>query len=321
MNAELNTFTSYFCLVDHAVEYIITGKSNFKLSDFDLYKKLTYRIVSNTYYILELGGFDDEHLIEEYKKATIENEKLVRVDDVIEMINERMLQLSPSDKYIYAKRLITTFKPISSKFVRGCKKDDVYCLSELHNNLINNNSDLRRNEPEQYLKNCFDLLNDFATKFMNLCNDFNIDIDKIQNELGFILITNNPKSNNGLTPPIIIRLLTKKQSDFLYKGLVSGAFLPIDKTGLDEKAFCYLFGGIGKPTDLKPLKWLKNVQLLRELLTALKNSDIKLAEMERTTPKYFIKKNGKCIKLSKAKHVESTDSDIIANLIQKIATL
>jgi hypothetical protein len=321
METKLETFISYFCMVGQAVDYTITGKSNFNLSDFNLYKNLTCKIVDSTYYITELERIDNKQLIEEYKKATIENDKLVRIVDIIDIINNKMLQLSPVDKYVYAKQLITKFKPISSNFIRECQKDDIYCLSELYEKLKNNDSTIRRSETEQYLKNCFDLLNDFATKFMNLCNDFNIDIDKIQSELGFILIANNPKSNKGLTPPPIIRWLTKKQLDFLYKELVSGAFLPIDKTGLDEKAFCYLFGGIGNPKDLKPLKWLKNVQLLREFLTALKHSDIKLAEMERATPKYFIDKNGKCIKLSKAKHVESTDSDIIANLIQKIATL
>ena len=66
----------------------------------------------------------------------------------------------------------------------------------------------------------------------------------------------------------------------------------------------------------RPLKWLKNKQLLRELLThdRIKGA-LSIAEIERQTPSLFIDKHDNTIKLAKNKTVPNTDSDTLQHIL------
>lgn len=69
----------------------------------------------------------------------------------------------------------------------------------------------------------------------------------------------------------------------------------------------------------RPLKWIQNKQLLRELLTHDKIKGIlTIAEIERQAPSIFIDNNNNKLNLAKNKKVPSTDSD---NLSKILATL
>jgi hypothetical protein len=69
----------------------------------------------------------------------------------------------------------------------------------------------------------------------------------------------------------------------------------------------------------KPLKWLQNKQLLREMLTHDKiKGTLSIAEIERQTPNLFIDEHNRSLSLANNKPVPSTDSD---NLKKNLATL
>lgn len=122
------------------------------------------------------------------------------------------------------------------------------------------------------------------------------------------------------TPPLkFTKSLKDTQQIYLYNQLTgNGLFLPKET---NYKAFCYVFGGNVKPYDFQPLKWNKNVQLLRELLLPLKHSDISQATMEKEAGKYFVDKKGKSRPLAKDNPKPDLNSDLVKNLVKNLATL
>jgi len=72
----------------------------------------------------------------------------------------------------------------------------------------------------------------------------------------------------------------------------------------------------------QPLKWLKNKQRLRELLTYDKiKGTLGVAEIERQTPLLFIDKNGNALKLAKNKNPKGTLPPDYTKLQKILATL
>jgi len=71
-----------------------------------------------------------------------------------------------------------------------------------------------------------------------------------------------------------------------------------------------------KDLKAKPIQWLKNKQLLRELLTHPKiKCDLSIADMERLTPTMFVDKKGQSIKLAKNKVEPNEDSDKLRDFL------
>lgn len=67
-----------------------------------------------------------------------------------------------------------------------------------------------------------------------------------------------PEQTPPPKPPLYFtRSFTPEQLKQLYTGLTNGEYLPKDPTGVDFKAFCYVFGGNGKQEDFKSLEWKK----------------------------------------------------------------
>ena len=72
------------------------------------------------------------------------------------------------------------------------------------------------------------------------------------------------------------------------------------------------------PTDIKPIVWLKNKQLLREMLELwfkrlLDEKSLNKAKMEAICPHVFIDKKGESIALANNKQIGQIDSDKLAN--------
>lgn len=136
-------------------------------------------------------------------------------------------------------------------------------------------------------------------------------IDKAEDQLN---------EENGLAQNQLAQLktnLSDTQRALLFDLLVKDGFIPYDT---DPAGFIWVFGGESDKYTSFEIKWLKNKQLLRELLIPLRHSDIIQADYERIAPIIFIDKKGNQISLAKAKHIESTDSDKIAEIHKKIAT-
>lgn len=106
--------------------------------------------------------------------------------------------------------------------------------------------------------------------------------------------------------------LTYSQGDATLKFLKENEFVPEDTEPTD---FLYQMGCSGDcPADVKPIVWLKNKQLLREMLELwfkplLDEKSFKKAKMEAICPNVFIDKKGESIALAKNKQVGQEDSD------------
>jgi hypothetical protein len=88
----------------------------------------------------------------------------------------------------------------------------------------------------------------------------------------------------------------------LYDELKQFDFLPQETI---YSHFCHVVSRTAVPDNdapFKPLKWLKNKQRLRELLTCEKiKGGLTITEVEQLTPLCFIDSKGECIKLAKNK--------------------
>lgn len=126
-------------------------------------------------------------------------------------------------------------------------------------------------------------------------------------------------------PPHFTVTLTENQLLKLYIGLTENEFLPIDKTDTDLKAFSYIFGGNGEPTNFKPLMWIKtnsttqgktlNKKSLLNLLEILK---IHYSEIINATllNKLFVKSDGKSIKFTASNYSNGFISEYNNKIIE-----
>lgn len=106
--------------------------------------------------------------------------------------------------------------------------------------------------------------------------------------------------------------INEEQGMCLYRFLIENYF--IDAT-TDEASFLFLMGCTSKqPCELKKIIWIKNKQLLREMLEQLfirliKNRSLRIADLKKLTPICFNNQKGKPIRLANRKRNPSTDSD------------
>lgn len=110
----------------------------------------------------------------------------------------------------------------------------------------------------------------------------------------------------NLPSPLQTNLKTEQRAK-LFTELVEGKFISSDT---DPDCFNWAIGATDEtepkqPGQWQPIEWKKALQLLRELLEAIKKSDkISKAEMERITPTLFSSK-GKSIELPNNKITET----------------
>lgn len=88
----------------------------------------------------------------------------------------------------------------------------------------------------------------------------------------------------------------------------------------DYNDFCFVFGHSNYSYEkrFKCLVWKKNKQLLRELLEAVKNKDIRPKKMEDVVPKLFVDESRQPFILAKNKKKESIESDFIRDIIKEL---
>lgn len=92
----------------------------------------------------------------------------------------------------------------------------------------------------------------------------------------------------------------------------------------DPMAFLWQMGCTDeRPTDVKPTVWLKNKQLLREMLELwfakmLEDQSLKKVQMEAICSQVFIDKDGEMIHLAKNKATLSADSDDLKKIFATI---
>lgn len=148
-------------------------------------------------------------------------------------------------------------------------------------------------------------------------------IKKLEIESNFLerIMTNleNVIQSRAVSIPQLTTDLTADQIIKLYKLLVKGEFIPETP---DKDCFNWAFGNPDEkqPEQWQPIMWNKNKQLLRELLDHYKSSKFKLAEIECIVPLLFVDRKGKPFTLAGNKPVPSSDSDLIIEIIKKIAT-
>lgn len=115
-------------------------------------------------------------------------------------------------------------------------------------------------------------------------------------------------------PAKLIKSLSETQQSYLYKQLTENSlFLPIET---DCESFCFVFGNSEQPKDFKPLQWMQNKQLLRELITVLKHPDIKkISKSKYLLPAFFIDEKQKTILYLPNEKIKP---DILSTKIQEI---
>jgi len=101
------------------------------------------------------------------------------------------------------------------------------------------------------------------------------------------------KKINTPPPAKLIKTLSENQQKYLFNQLTENSlFLPKET---DFKSFCFVFGNSITPDNFNCLQWLKNKQLLRELITELKHPDIEITKNKFYLPDYFSDKKDKPI--------------------------
>ncbi len=137
---------------------------------------------------------------------------------------------------------------------------------------------------------CFevlDLLKEMGVEMK--INNFDSDNTQLEQERGKVIINNGHPAE----PTKLIKSLTENQQNYLYNKLTeNNLFIPAET---DFNSFCFVFGNSIKPDDFKPLYWLQNKQLLRELITKLKHPDTFITTNKFTLPNYFIDRKEKTI--------------------------
>jgi hypothetical protein len=129
-----------------------------------------------------------------------------------------------------------------------------------------------------------------------------------------MLLKYQPAPTPAPKPIRLIKSLSENQQIFLYNKLTENSlFLPIDS---DFVSFCFVFGNSLKPNDFKPLQWMQNKQLLRELITELKHPDIEISKNRYILPAFFIDEKQKTILYLPTNKIKS---DILSTKIVEIS--
>jgi hypothetical protein len=126
--------------------------------------------------------------------------------------------------------------------------------------------------------------------------------NKIKNNTGFQTKLNNEQLTN------LFNELIKEENGFIALDTNINNWLNVFGESLPDNG------------NIESVKWCKNKQLLRELLTNIRHESFTIANIGRIIPEYFIDKNNNPILLAKNKVVLSQDSDKIKDILKKIAT-
>lgn len=142
---------------------------------------------------------------------------------------------------------------------------------------------------------------------------------------GDVHITNPTYYNTNTTTsynPRMPHYLSLRQATMLCTMLKNKAFLAEDQ---NVEMFCHVMGCVEVEVEsYKPIKWLKNVQLLREMVESvyqelIDKKALTKAELERCVGRCFVNEKNAPITLSKPKNSgESQESLILCNILATI---
>lgn len=250
-------------------------------------------------------------------------------DIVLDELNDMYINGMISDSYLNSKQrkrlsfemyLQSKKRLIKSKLELGrmqSAKNDINAIERKLNELPTKDSKI-------------EYLIEIKKPFLSLSKEL-IDNDEVFNYLKARLddiskLSDNfeQKEKNIPLPQRLQTNLTTKQRSILFAELVNGRFIPKD----NKDCFYWAFGVIDEkeakqPEKWQSIEWLKNVQILRELLEAKEIMTFKdkgdKKKMENKIPLLF-EKNGKPRPLAKNKHKPDTDSDKIDEIVKKLAT-
>lgn len=124
---------------------------------------------------------------------------------------------------------------------------------------------------------------------------------------------------SGTVPTALPAHLNRDEVILLYRFVTENGFVD-SKTSSEE--FLYVFGVEQSiPDHFRPVCWLKNKQLLRELLEhvyvrPINSGSIAFSDISNCVPTIFVSKKGVPFTLARRKHEDSLDSDLLANFFK-----
>ena len=110
----------------------------------------------------------------------------------------------------------------------------------------------------------------------------------------------------------------REQGMRVYQALINGGFIASDTC---EQSWLYVMGySAVQPSQVRPVEWLKNVQLAREMLETrhaalIESGQLKKSDMERLATQCFTR-GGEPLKLAKPKAQLSCDSDALQSILR-----
>lgn len=124
---------------------------------------------------------------------------------------------------------------------------------------------------------------------------------------------------SGTVPTALPAYLNREEVISLYRFVIENGFIA-PKTSSEN--FLYIFGiEQSIPDNFRPVCWLKNKQLLRELLEhvymhPINSGSIAFSDLSNCVPTIFVSKKGVPLTLARRKHEDSLDSDLLANFFK-----
>ena len=171
-------------------------------------------------------------------------------------------------------------------------------------------------EPFNFYLKCIEASIDFSTSFDNALLSFQY-LNKMQPIFETALYELLQEFGQTDSPKKLIKTLDEKKQSYLFSALTENSLFFSTET--DFASFCFVFGNSKQQDDFKPLQWMQNKQLLRELIAELKHPDIFITTNKYTLPNYFIDEKGNTILyLPTDKKINNKLSNSIAKIAIKL---
>lgn len=269
-----------------------------KLTQMD--NKLFKLLVKMQTQLLEITGNLLNHDNEFLEKVLVQNENGEFVEDKNHW-NKMLLKMD---------KLLSLIFKLESRALAITEKSDIQILDRFLVDFFEFEFNILCHIEEKHLKS-EDARTECLVRAVFSFNYIYEIIDNTEKQLG---ISSEP---SDIPSKQLKTNLNDTQRGLLFDLLVKDKFIP-DK--MDRDGFIWAFGGKNDGYTSFNITWLKNKQVLRELLTRLKHKDIIQADFERLVPLVFIDKKDNPINLAKNKPVPSIESDTISEIHKKIAT-
>jgi len=239
MENQLDSYISNFFLLPQVMKHLAYGKSSFSENDYgnDLLKDS----------------------VNETAKGGMQTKR------VIDYLNEIITNTPPQNFDKRVRDIVLKFKEIENKLFANWDSNGIYVINEettKQNFELFLKKDIQATLYGLYVTNCLWLFGEFFIEFKKLCIEWSIDIGKIIDEIGFILIDSpnyiSKLDTSDLTNPLTLDIkflndIHREFDDFLWHTVdiktlknwfrYSPEKIKI-KEGITNSAFCYFMGRI-----------------------------------------------------------------------------